>query len=85
MTADKHSHALYLADALDAVNTNNADSLLVQMAARSAATEMRRLYYANNELLDALKRIAMAAEATACNVGWVAHHARAAIAKATGD
>ena len=36
--------ALRLADAMDAVNTNNADSLLVQMAARSAAAELRRLH-----------------------------------------
>ena len=39
--------ALRLADALDAVNTNNADSLLVQMAARSAAAELRRQHAEN--------------------------------------
>ena len=47
--------ALRLADAMDAVNTNNADSLLVQMAARSAAAELRRLH-AENEALQALAR-----------------------------
>ena len=41
--------ALRLADALDAVNTNNADSLLVQMAARSAAAELRRLHAENED------------------------------------
>ena len=41
--------ALRLADALDAVNTNNADSLLVQMAARSAAAELRRLHAENDD------------------------------------
>ncbi len=47
--------ALRLADAMDAVNTNNADSLLVQMAARSAAAELRRLHAINAELVEALK------------------------------
>lgn len=42
--------ALRLADAMDAVNTNNTDSLLVQMAARSAAIELRRLHALNAEL-----------------------------------
>ena len=37
-----------------------------------------------DELLEALKRIAMAAEAAVCNVEWIAHHARDAIAKAGG-
>ena len=37
-----------------------------------------------DELLEALKRIAMAAEAAVCNVKWIAHHARDAIAKAGG-
>ena len=37
-----------------------------------------------DELLAALKRIAMAAEAAVCNVEWIAHHARDAIAKAGG-
>ena len=37
-----------------------------------------------DELLEALKRIAMAAEAAVYNVEWIAHHARAAIAKAEG-
>ena len=101
--------ALRLADALDAVNTNNADSLLVQMAARSAAAELRRLHAENEDfratidyltrenaeqigeivalkeqrdaLLEALRRIAMAAEAAVCNVEWIAHHARDAITK----
>ena len=46
---DKQPKALRLADALDAVNTNNADSLLVQMAARSAAAELRRLHAENED------------------------------------
>ena len=46
---DKQPEALRLADALDAVNTNNADSLLVQMAARSAAAELRRLHAENED------------------------------------
>lgn len=90
--ASQQSKALRLADALDAVNTNNADSLLVQMAARSAAAELRRLYEENvqmreqrDELLEALKRIAMACRASARNVGWAAQHARSAIAKAEGE
>ena len=37
-----------------------------------------------DELLEAMKRIAMAAEAAVCNVEWIAHHARAAISKAGG-
>ena len=86
MTTDKHSNALYLADALDAVNTNNADSLLVHMAARSAAAEMRRLYYANNELLDALKALLVR---VADDEDYGPDHAitiaRSAIEKATGD
>ena len=50
MTA-KQPEALRLADAMEAVNTNNADSLLVQMAAKSAAAaELRRLH-AENEAL----------------------------------
>lgn len=49
---NEKTKALQLADALDAVNTNNADSLLVQMTARSAATELRRLN-AEYELLRA--------------------------------
>ena len=44
MTTNMQSKALRLADALDAVNTNNADSLLMQMVARSAAAELRRLH-----------------------------------------
>lgn len=83
MTTDKHSNALYLAGELEKIITISLRRDLEPTL--QAAYELRRLYYANNELLDALKRIAMAAEATACNVGWVAHHARAAIAKATGD
>ncbi len=47
--------ALRLADAMDAVNKNNADSLLVQMAARSASAELRRLHAINAELVEALK------------------------------
>ena len=39
------------------------------------------LMVAAPELLESLKRIAMAAESAACNVEWVARHARAAIAK----
>lgn len=52
--------ALELADALDAVNTNNADSLLVQMAARSAAAELRRLAAVEAELerIKSLKPVA---------------------------
>ena len=46
---NKQPEALRLADALDAVNTNNADSLLVQMAARSAAAELRRLHAENED------------------------------------
>ena len=46
--------ALRLADAMDAVNTNNADSLLVQMAARSAAAELRRLHALCEEMGEAL-------------------------------
>ena len=47
--------ALRLADAMDAVNKNNADSLLVQMAARSASAELRRLHALNAELLADMK------------------------------
>ena len=83
MTTDTHSNALYLAGELEKIITISLRRDLEPTL--QAAYELRRLYYANNELLDALKRIAMAAEATACNVGWVAHHARAAIAKATGE
>ena len=83
MTTDKHSNALYLAGELEKIITISLRRDLEPTL--QAAYELRRLYYANNELLDALKRIAMAAEATACNVGWVANHARAAIAKATGE
>ena len=51
-----------------------------------AATDANaRLIAAAPDLLKALKRIAMAAEATVCNVEWIAHHARAAIAKAEGE
>ena len=110
---NEQSKALRLADALDAVNTNNADSLLVQMAARSAAAELRRLHAENSDygatidyltrenagqigeivalkaqrdaLLKAImKRIAVAEEATVCNVKWVARHCRSAISKAGG-
>lgn len=51
----KQPEALRLADAMDAVNKNNADSLLVQMAARSASAELRRLHAINAELVEALK------------------------------
>jgi hypothetical protein len=44
------SEALRLADAMDSVNTNNADSLFVQMAAKSAAAELRRLSGVEQEL-----------------------------------
>ena len=50
MSTNPQPEALRLADALDAVNTNNADSLLVQMAARSAAAELRRLHAENEQL-----------------------------------
>ena len=46
--------------------------------------EIVELKEQRDELLEALKRIAMAAEAAVCNVEWIAHHARAAIAKAGG-
>lgn len=38
-----------------------------------------------DELLEAMERIAVAAEATVCNVKWVARHCRSAIAKAEGE
>lgn len=38
-----------------------------------------------DELLVALKRIEMAANATLCNAKWVAEHAKAAIAKVEGS
>ena len=53
---DKQPKPLQLADALDAVNTNNADSLLVQMAARSAAAELRRLHYESEKLKSLCRR-----------------------------
>ena len=46
--------------------------------------KLRKAYKQRDELLEALKRIAMACSASARNVGWAAQHARAAIAKA-GD
>ena len=58
----KQPEALRLADAMDAVNKNNADSLLVQMAARSAAAELRRLYW--DELRVREHRDEMCAEVT---------------------
>jgi hypothetical protein len=60
--------ALRLADAMDAVNTNNADSLLVQMAARSAAAELRRLHEENARL-----RTVMVAAAEEIAAHWDAH------------
>ena len=58
----KQPEALRLADAMDAVNKNNADSLLVQMAARSASAELRRLHALNAELVEALKKCQFALE-----------------------
>ena len=56
--------ALRLADALDAVNTNNADSLLVQMAARSAAAELRRLHTENEVIRHSSGRVGRRLERT---------------------
>lgn len=44
-----------------------------------------RLIAAAPELLEALERIEMAANATVCNTKWIAEHAKAAIAKATNQ
>ena len=44
-----------------------------------------RLISAAPDLLEALEKIEKAAFATVCNPEWIANHARAAIAKATGD
>ena len=46
--------------------------------------KLRKARKQRDELLEALKRIAMACSASARNVGWAAQHARAAIAKAGG-
>lgn len=52
---------------------------------QSTATELSRLHALNAELVTSLERIATAAEATVCNVEWIAKHARAAITKAEGQ
>lgn len=49
------------------------------------SAELLRLHKLNTELLETLKRIAMSAQASVCNVEWVALHARVAIARATGE
>ena len=78
--------ALRLADAMDAVNKNNADSLLVQMAARAASAELRRLSAINAELLEALQAVDVLFGHLATDSTqriWI-DNARSAIAKAEG-
>lgn len=48
------------------------------------ATFSRKLERQRDELLEALEQIAMAAEATHCNIEWVAKRAKRAIAKVEG-
>ena len=69
--------ALRLADALAVYLPKPHDMI-------DAAAELRRLSRVEqqrDELLEAMRRIAMASEATVCNQDWVAKTARAAIAK----
>lgn len=77
---DKKPEALRLADGLSAVNTNNADSLLAQMVATSAAAELRRLHALNAELLEALRSAATYLD----HLDADSKPYRAAIAKAEG-
>ena len=90
MTNAHQPKALRLADALDAVNTNNADSLLVQMAARSAAAEQIGEIVALKEQRDELLAVLEHIEGLAMADDWrdlpeIVRIARAAIAKAGGD
>ena len=68
MTTTPQTEASRLASALDAINTNNADSLLAQMAARSAAAEPRRLDAENQQLKTSLALVQQH-HATAWNRG----------------
>jgi len=68
MTTTPQTEASRLASALDAINTNNADSLLAQMAAMSAAAELRRLDSENQQLKTSLALVQQH-HATAWNRG----------------
>ena len=74
--------ALRLADELeDDLADYGGQSLprISQDIADNAAAELRRLHVQRDALLEALRRIAMASEATVCNQEWIAKTARAAI------
>ena len=87
---DKQPEALRLAKILEDhyfySDTNEAAAELRRLHTENAEQigEIVALKEQRDELLEALRRIAMAAEAAVCNVEWIAHHARDAIAKAGG-
>lgn len=79
------SEALRLADGLRNIAADTSMSESYCQILLDADDELRRLAAVEaqwDELLVALRRIAMASEATVCNQDWVVKTARAAIAKA---
>ena len=83
MTTDKHSNALYLAGELEKIITISLRRDLEPTL--QAAYELRRLYYANNELLEALSGLVGCIDHGSQNPTQKLEVARAAIAKATGE